>query len=71
MTIDEFINLVGSNLRKGWIAMDFDGGWYWFGTKPEWNKEEFWGSPDLNYFNLCMFNIDPDPNPAGSLRIIK
>lgn len=71
MTIDEFMRDIAPKMRPGWVAMDFDGDWYWYGTKPEWDEGEFWGCPDLNYFSLGMFDIDPDPNPVGSLRRIK
>ena len=53
-------------LRKGWVAMDKDGDWYWYEKKPR--------SPYANLVEVCLFrtlsgfNIKPAKNWEESLQ---
>lgn len=60
-------------MRKGWVAMDIQGEWWWFETKPIYNiADGFWY---INYkrnkrnFSVLSdsFNIAPAKSPAQSL----
>ena len=52
-------------LKKGWVAMDKDGYWYWYDEKP-YARQSSWG-----YNSLCahldVFNIKPVENWENSL----
>ena len=52
-------------LRKGYVAMDKDGGWYWYDEKPYicWS---LWRYTSL-YTRLDIFNIKPVENWKDSL----
>ena len=53
-------------LKKGWVAMDKDGYWYWYDEKP-YARQSSWG-----YNSLCahldVFNIKPVENWEESLQ---
>lgn len=34
MTIDEFMAGVAPMMRKGWVAMDENGSWFWYSKNP-------------------------------------
>ena len=52
-------------MKKGWVAMDKDGGWYWYDEKPYicWS---LWRYTSL-YTRLDIFNIKPVENWEDSL----
>lgn len=53
-------------LRKGWVAMDDDGRWWWYETKPYVRNEWRWGNSDFRLdevelsqtFNIKRFDDD-------------
>ena len=60
-------------LKKGWVAMDIQGEWWWFETQPIYNKSDgFWY---INYkrnkrnFSVLSdsFNIAPAKDGTNSL----
>lgn len=60
-------------MKKGWAAMDIQGEWWWFETRPIYNEADgFWY---INYkrnkrnFSVLndFFNIAPAKSPAQSL----
>ena len=58
ITIDELIPL----LKKGWVAMDENGSWYWFNNEPiqispEWYVRSGF-SCDLYPFNIAPYQGD-------------
>lgn len=59
-------------LRKGWVAMDKSGRWFWFNEVPELNtSNDFWylvqGETGLCY-HLFAFNIKPAEDWTKSLQ---
>ena len=76
ITIDELIPL----LKKGWVAMDKDGQWWWFGKKPNGkNKYGRWRFPKsslsfphrLYSEKLCLFDIERVEDWKDSLRKVE
>ena len=61
MTIDEFMAGVAPMMRKGWVAMDGSGQWYFFKTEPvPREKYEWWiGDYASDCSSLDMFDITP------------
>ena len=57
ITIDELIPL----LKKGWVAMDEDGVWGWYSTRPHTEgsiRERFWlGNKDRGSSMFFCFKI--------------
>ena len=53
-------------LRKGWVAMDKDGAWYWYEKNPEIHQD-VWKS-NYRYIFLYCFNIKPAENWEESLQ---
>lgn len=67
MTIDEFMRDIAPKMRSGWVAMDYDGAWYWFLSKPS-EDMGIWGSKNNYYSRLCCYNIAPVDDWKKSLR---
>lgn len=65
-------------MKKGWVAMDKDGSWWWFGTKPEpiighykhGLLEDCWYSTNNSNISYC-FDIAPADDWTKSLIQIK
>lgn len=59
-------------LRKGWVAMDANGKWFWFSEVPELhNLSEIWALGQFkadSYFSLGAFNIKPAEDWTKSLQ---
>ena len=53
-------------LKKGWVAMDETGFWYWHKNKPS-KREEDWRTKDDIAGDLVAFNIKPAENWEESL----
>ncbi len=53
-------------LRKGWVAMDENGDWYWYEEKPRISSS-IWVSSFL-YMYMSGFNIKPADNWEDSLQ---
>ena len=53
-------------LKKGWVAMDETGFWYWHKNKPS-KREEDWRTKDDIAGDLVAFNIKPADNWEESL----
>lgn len=53
-------------LKKGWVAMDESGFWYWHKNKPS-KREEDWRARDDIAGDLVAFNIKPADNWETSL----
>lgn len=53
-------------LRKGWIAMDKSGNWYWYEKKPA-IKDSRWETVESNYHILSAFNLEPAEDWQNSL----
>ena len=54
-------------LRKGWVAMDEDGGWYWYEKKPRRSYAN-WGVGICLFRTLEGFNLKPAENWEESLQ---
>lgn len=67
--IDELIPL----LKKGWVAMDKTGDWYFFDYKPKVGTySDFWYTVKPYAYQFDMFNIEPYQGDwKKSLRRIK
>lgn len=47
-------------LKKGWVAMDMDGSWCWFSTKPYKRTDMWLWTKDYGYRSLTRaFDIAP------------
>lgn len=53
-------------MKKGWVAMDKNGNWYWYSERPEL-RDRHWSFGGGNGFNLSCFNIKPAENWENSL----
>ena len=53
-------------LKKGWVAMDKTGFWYWHKNKPS-KREEDWRAKDDIAGDMVAFNIKPAENWEDSL----
>lgn len=68
MTIDEFMRDVAPKMRPGWVAMDYDGSWSWFGRKPvRDNERKLWRGSQLWGWLYC-YEITPVDDWTQSLR---
>ena len=54
-------------LKKGWVAMDKDGDWYWYEKKPRISSTS-WYLVNFCYRILYGFNIKPAENWMDSLQ---
>ena len=53
-------------LKKGWVAMDMNGDWYWYSEKPVL-RDMYWSLEKGDGFRLGCFNIKPADNWETSL----
>ena len=53
-------------MKKGWVAMDETGFWYWHKNKPS-KREEDWRAKDDIAGDMVAFNIKPADNWEESL----
>ena len=53
-------------LKKGWVAMNEDGTWYWYEKKPKIHQD-LWKNDSIYIFLSC-FNIKPAENWEESLQ---
>lgn len=53
-------------LKKGWVAMDENGDWFWFKDKPYVSKE-CWRMNGWYFYKLVPFNLKPAENWETSL----
>lgn len=58
MTIEEFMAGVAPMMRKGWIAMDANGLWFWYSKNPTRFARNF-NIKDGEIYEMLMFKIDP------------
>jgi len=56
-------------MKKGWVAMDKDGEWYWFKAKPRKYSNNWTGV--CLFSNLDAFDIAPADDWTKSLIRIK
>ncbi len=58
-------------MKKGWVAMDEDGTWYWFREKPKRDYND-WYIVSFSHFDYILlsasFDIAPAENWKKSLR---
>ena len=55
-------------LKKGWVAMDKNGDWYWFKNKPYADLQMMcWRADDIKFFQVREFNLKPADNWEDSL----
>lgn len=55
-------------LKKGWVAMDKDGDWYFFTNKPYVNlKAMDWRTNDIEFWKIRLFNLKPATDWKNSL----
>ena len=55
-------------LKKGWVAMDEDGDWYFFTNKPYVNlKAMDWRTNDIEFWKIRLFNLKPATDWKNSL----
>ena len=55
-------------LKKGWVAMDEDGDWYFFTNKPYVNlKAMDWRPNDIEFWKIRLFNLKPATDWKNSL----
>ena len=61
MTIDEFKKNIAPYMRKGWVAMDEDGQYWWYKRKPR-KLKHYWNIKILKGDDICylpkLFNIE-------------
>ena len=56
-------------LKKGWVAMDKNGKWYWFKDKPSIvEKRLIWGANNTNFERIQCFNLKYAPDWRYSLK---
>lgn len=68
MTIDEFKKNIAPYMRKGWVAMDNDFGFYYYNSKPRINLEkEKWDYDNICFGLFYTFDIDPAEDWTKSL----
>ena len=54
--------------KKGWVAMDEDGDWYFFTNKPYVNlKAMDWRTNDIEFWKIRLFNLKPATDWKNSL----
>ena len=53
-------------MKKGWVAMDESGFWFWHKDKPH-KRGEYWRTKDDIAGDLVTFNIKPAENWEESL----
>ncbi len=53
-------------LKKGWVAMDMNGDWYWYSEKPVL-RDIHWSLKKGDCFKLGCFNIKPADDWRESL----
>ena len=53
-------------LRKGWVAMDMNGDWYWYSEKPVL-RDMHWSLEKGDGFKLSCFKLKPAENWEDSL----
>lgn len=58
MTIEEFMAGVAPMMRKGWIAMDANGLWFWYSKNPTRLARNF-NIKDGEIYKMPMFDITP------------
>ena len=63
MTLEEFKKEIAPKMKKGWVAMDADGQWFFYDNEPDrlnlcWSDE---------YWSLVPFDIIPVSNWKKSL----
>ena len=55
-------------LKKGWVAMDKNGDWYWFKNKPYADSQMMcWRADDIKFLQIRGFNLKPEDNWKDSL----
>lgn len=54
-------------MKKGWVAMDKDGDWFWYNKKPNQGSEE-WEAESFINVDLRAFNIKQVKNWKNSLE---
>lgn len=57
ITIYEFLKKNKDILEDGWVAMDKNGGWFWYDIKPYLDDNEWWNNEKT--CGLFCFNIAP------------
>ena len=72
IAIDDLMPL----LKKGWVAMDKNGHWYWYSTKPRlYTGQSKWKSTCYDYIRINTFEMKDfipfDGNWKDSLRRVK
>ena len=53
-------------LKKGWVAMDMNGDWFWYKNKPVASNDK-WKTNGWDFYKLAPFNIKPADNWKESL----
>ena len=54
-------------LKKGWVAMDKNGDWFWYKNKPVASNNN-WKIDEWHFYKLVTFNIKPAENWEESLQ---
>ena len=55
-------------LKKGWVAMDKNGDWYWFKNKPYTDSQEMcWRLNSIEICQIRVCNLKPADNWEDSL----
>lgn len=61
------ITVLSPLLKKGWVAMDKNGNWFWYEEKPiHYENEDEWTS-EYSCFSLSAFNLKPADTWEDSL----
>ena len=59
-------------MKKGWVAMDFGGEWFWYNDKPTIHNDSIWHSEDdITFCISLMFDIAPADDWEKSLIQVK
>ena len=72
INIDEFIKRNKDCFRKGYVAMDSDGKWWWYEVKPfiEHKDDKCWINVTV-FCGLFCFDIAPVEDWTSSLRKVE
>lgn len=70
MTIDEFKKNIAPFMRTGWVVMDYDECWFWYGIEPSMDIDE-WTCYNPNYIMNISYIFDIEPVEDWTKSLIK
>ncbi len=68
MIIDEFKKNIAPYMRKGWVAMDKNGKWFYYTEKPICRSlDGHWVVKAYNALSMLQFSLEPAKDWSKSL----